>query len=74
MMSLKHEELGLQIQNQALQMQRVYHWHARQPTKLRVLMLMVPGNLSPIFRSTACLKIATSISSITMSIPLRRIR
>lgn len=46
MMSLKHEELGLQIQNQALQMQRVYHWHARQPTKLRVLMLMVPGNLS----------------------------
>jgi hypothetical protein len=46
MMSLKHEESGLQIQNQALQMQRVYHWHARQPTKLRVLLLMVPGNLS----------------------------
>lgn len=46
MLSLKHEELGLQIQNQALEMQRVYHWPARQPTKLRLLMLMVPGNLS----------------------------
>lgn len=46
MMSLKHEELGLQIQAQALDMQRVYHWPARQPTKLRLLMLMVPGNLS----------------------------
>lgn len=46
MLSLKHEELGLQIQNQALDMQRVYHWKARQPTTLRLLMLMVPGNLS----------------------------
>lgn len=46
MMSLKHEDLGLQIQSQALELQRVYHWPARQPTKLRLLMLMVPGNLS----------------------------
>lgn len=46
MMSLKHEALGLQIQEQALAMQRVYHWPARQTPKLRLLMLMVPGNLS----------------------------
>lgn len=46
MMSLKHEALGLQIQEQALAMQRVYYWPARQPAKIRLLMLMVPGNLS----------------------------
>lgn len=46
MMSLKHEESGLQIQNQALAAQRVYHWSAHRPAKLRLLMLMVPGNLS----------------------------
>lgn len=46
MMSLKHEELGLQIQQQALEMQRVYHWPARQPATLRLLMIMAPGNLS----------------------------
>lgn len=46
MMSLKHEALGLQIQQQALAMQRVYHWPSRQPPTLRLLMLMVPGNLS----------------------------
>lgn len=47
MMSLKHEELGLTIQDQALAQQRIYVRPAAvQPAKLRLLMLVVPGNLS----------------------------
>ncbi len=44
---LGQRELGLAIQAQALAMKRVYHLAAlRQPAKLRLLMLMVPGDLS----------------------------
>lgn len=47
MMSLKHEELGLTIQDQALAQQRIYVRPAAiQPAKQRLLMLVVPGNLS----------------------------
>ena len=41
------QEIGLAIQAQALALRRVYHLAAtEQPAKLRLLMLMVPGNLS----------------------------
>ncbi|XBS70769.1 hypothetical protein ABK905_06525 [Acerihabitans sp. KWT182] len=47
MMCLKQQKVGLVIQEQALAMQRVFRLPAaRQPAKLRLLMLMVPGDLS----------------------------
>jgi tetratricopeptide (TPR) repeat protein len=47
MLCLGQRDLGLAIQQQALAMQRVYHLAAsEQPAKLRLLMLMVPGDLS----------------------------
>ena len=47
MLCLKQREVGLAIQNQALAMQRVYRLPAAiQPAKLRLLMLMAPGELS----------------------------
>lgn len=47
MLCLGQRDLGLAIQTQALEMRRVYHLAAaRQPAKLRLLMLMVPGDLS----------------------------
>ncbi len=47
MMSLKHEDLGITIQEQALAQQRIYARPAAvQPAKVRLLMLVVPGNLS----------------------------
>jgi glutathione synthase/RimK-type ligase-like ATP-grasp enzyme len=47
MLCLGQRELGLAIQAQALAMERVYHLPAlHQPAKLRLLMLMVPGDLS----------------------------
>ncbi len=47
MFSLSQDELGLNIQAQALELQRLYHLPAKQqPAKVRVLMLMTPGNLS----------------------------
>lgn len=47
MMCLKQQEVGLVIQAQALAIQRVFRLPAvQQPAKLRLLMLMVPGDLS----------------------------
>ena len=47
MLCLGQKELGLGMQQQALQMQGVYVWPARQqPASCRVLMLMVPGEIS----------------------------
>jgi hypothetical protein len=47
MMCLKQEKVGLAIQDQALAMQRIFYLPATiQPAKLRLLMLMVPGDLS----------------------------
>lgn len=47
MMSLKHEDIGLTIQEQALAQQRIYlRPAAHQPARVRLLMLVVPGNLS----------------------------
>jgi glutathione synthase/RimK-type ligase-like ATP-grasp enzyme len=47
MLCLGQRTLGLTIQNQALALQRHYHLAAaEQPAKLRLLMLMVPGDLS----------------------------
>lgn len=47
MLCLGQRDLGLAIQAQALALQRVYCLAAaQQPAKLRVLMLMVPGDLS----------------------------
>jgi glutathione synthase/RimK-type ligase-like ATP-grasp enzyme len=47
MLCLGQRELGLSIQQQALAMNRVYHLAAsEQPAKLRLLLLMVPGDLS----------------------------
>ncbi|MES2878370.1 MAG: hypothetical protein V4713_08100 [Pseudomonadota bacterium] len=44
---LGQRDLGLAIQNQALALKRVYHLPAsEQPARLRLLMLMVPGDLS----------------------------
>lgn len=45
--SLGQRDIGLSIQQQALAMRRIYRIPARQqPVALRVLMLMVPGDLS----------------------------
>ncbi|MEN3751704.1 hypothetical protein ABC733_00350 [Mangrovibacter sp. SLW1] len=47
MQCLEDTETALEIQRQALSMQRVYTYPAKQqPAKLRLLMLMVPGELS----------------------------
>lgn len=47
MLCLGQRELGLAIQGQALDMKRVYELAATvQPARLRVLMLMAPGDLS----------------------------
>lgn len=47
MLCLGQRDLGLAIQAQALGMKRVYHLAAmQQPAKLRVLMLLVPGDLA----------------------------
>jgi glutathione synthase/RimK-type ligase-like ATP-grasp enzyme len=47
MLCLGQRDSGLAIQARALEMQRVYHLAAtRQPAKLRLLMLVVPGDLA----------------------------
>lgn len=46
LLCLNERELGLEIQQRALSLQRVYRIAAQQPTRLRLLMLMVPGELS----------------------------
>ena len=47
MLCLRQRDIGLAIQEQALALRRTYHLAAsRQPAQLRVLMLMVPGDLS----------------------------
>ena len=47
MLCLGQHEAGLAIQQQALEMKRDYHLAATvQPARLRLLMLMVPGDLS----------------------------
>lgn len=47
MLSLGQRDIGLSIQAQALSLQRAYHLSAgKQPTKLRLLMLMAPGDLA----------------------------
>jgi hypothetical protein len=47
MLCLDQRETGLAIQAQALELQRIYHLQAaQQPARLRLLMLMVPGDLS----------------------------
>ncbi|TKI06369.1 hypothetical protein FCN80_10915 [Martelella alba] len=47
MLCLKQREIGLAIQKHALAMQRVYRLRAKiRPVKLRLLMLMTPGDLA----------------------------
>jgi len=47
MLCFKQRDIGLAIQSQVLELKRVYHLAAsRQPAKLRLLMLMVPGDLA----------------------------
>jgi glutathione synthase/RimK-type ligase-like ATP-grasp enzyme len=47
MLCLGQRDMGLTIQRQALALNRIYHLAAsEQPAKLRLLMLMVPGDLS----------------------------
>ncbi|WP_311971959.1 hypothetical protein [Pseudomonas baltica] len=46
LLCLNEQELGLQIQARALEMQRVYRIAPKQPRRLTLLMLMVPGELS----------------------------
>lgn len=47
LLCLEQREVGLAVQNDALSLQRVYHLPAaQQPAKLRLLMLMVPGDLA----------------------------
>jgi len=47
MLCLGHRDLGVSIQEQALELQRIYHLPAAiQPAKCRLLMLMAPGDLS----------------------------
>ena len=47
MQCLGQRDLGLAIQNQALALKRIYHLPAsEQPARLRLLMLMVPGDLA----------------------------
>jgi glutathione synthase/RimK-type ligase-like ATP-grasp enzyme len=44
---LGQREFGLTLQNQALELQRIYHLSAaQQPARLRLLLLMVPGDLA----------------------------
>lgn len=44
---LGQRDIGLAIQDQALQLQRVYHLAAsKQPARFRLLMLMAPGDLA----------------------------
>ncbi len=47
MQCLGQRDLGLRLQAQALDLQRIYHLAAsRQPARLRLLMLLVPGDLA----------------------------
>jgi glutathione synthase/RimK-type ligase-like ATP-grasp enzyme len=47
MQCLGQRDLGLSFQAQALALQSCFHWAAfKQPARLRVLMLMVPGDLA----------------------------
>lgn len=47
MLCIEQRDIGLSIQSQALEMSRIYHLAASiQPVKLRLLMLMVPGDLA----------------------------
>lgn len=47
MLCIEQRDIGLSIQSQALDMSRIYHLAARtQPAKLRLLMLMSPGDLA----------------------------
>lgn len=47
MLCIEQRDIGLSIQSQALEMQRIYHLSApNQPTSLRLLMLMAPGDLA----------------------------
>lgn len=47
MLCLRQRDIGLAIQAQALEMKRAYHLTAsEQPAKLRLLMLMAPGDLA----------------------------
>jgi glutathione synthase/RimK-type ligase-like ATP-grasp enzyme len=47
MQCLQQRDLGMAFQAQALALQRHFHWAgARQPARLRLLMLMVPGDLA----------------------------
>jgi glutathione synthase/RimK-type ligase-like ATP-grasp enzyme len=47
MLCLGQHDIGLAIQDQALALKRIYHLAAsQQPAKLRLLMLMVPGDLA----------------------------
>jgi hypothetical protein len=47
MLCLRQRDSGLAIQDQALALKRIYHLAAsEQPAKLRLLMLMVPGDLA----------------------------
>ncbi|MGY4491282.1 ATP-grasp domain-containing protein [Pseudomonas sp. TE3610] len=46
LMCLGHQAIGLEMLGHALDLQRVYHIKPRQPVRLRLLILMVPGELS----------------------------
>lgn len=47
MLCLGHRDLGISIQTQALEVQRIFALPAlQQPSKLRLLMLMAPGDLA----------------------------
>lgn len=47
MLCIEQRDIGLSIQSQALEMSRIYHLAASsQPAKLRLLMLMAPGDLA----------------------------
>ncbi|MBS1210319.1 MAG: hypothetical protein H6R19_2717 [Proteobacteria bacterium] len=47
MLCLGHRDIALSIQEQALALQRIYHLPAaKQPARLRLLMLMAPGDLA----------------------------
>lgn len=47
MLCIEQRDIGLSIQSQALEMSRIYHLAAAtQPAKLRLLMLMTPGDLA----------------------------
>lgn len=47
MLCIEQRDIGLSIQSQALEMSRIYHLAAAtQPAKLRLLMLMAPGDLA----------------------------